>query len=71
MPIDIISPFESVRAPSLPVCLCISRPLLSLLMEAGGEKKIWKQCSLKQAQRDNICSGWVILNMGRYNFETI
>lgn len=40
VPIDIISPFQSVRAPSLPVCLCGSRLLLSLLMAAGiGKKK--------------------------------
>lgn len=34
-------------------------------------RKIVKQCSLKQPHGDNICSGWLILNTGPYNFETI
>lgn len=38
MPIDIISPFESLLPPSLPVGVCVSRPLLSSLMATGGEK---------------------------------
>lgn len=65
----------SSTAPSLPLLrlsLVVSHPLLSLLMAAGREKKkIRKQCSLKQPHRDNICSGWLILNIGLYNFETI
>lgn len=56
---------------SLSLSLVLSHALLSLLMAAGKKKKIRKQCSLKQPHRDNICSGWLILNMGLYNFETI
>ena len=39
--------------------------------EKGGEKKSRKQCSFKWPHRDNICSGWIILNVGLYNFEAI